>query len=168
MVLRVLLQGRWEAGHIQPDRLELKSSFTKRVKRQSKNPCSNAKFRDHVLEKLYQNTIFELWISIARSFSGMALNAFWKRTVQLFNKDSRLASVDLSYAYYAVPIAQCHREYLRFVWKSAMYEYQALPNGLSPGPWLFTKLLKPIYAHMGQLGFTCFPYIDDSFIMEST
>ena len=32
---------------------------------------------------LYKNTIFELSIGIASSFSGMALNTFWKRAVQL-------------------------------------------------------------------------------------
>ena len=32
---------------------------------------------------LYQNTIFELGIGIAISFSGMALTAFWKRALPL-------------------------------------------------------------------------------------
>ena len=43
-----------------------------------------------------------------------------------------------------------------------------LPNGLSPGPRLFTKLLKPIYAKMGELGHICFPYIDNSFVMGTS
>ena len=73
----------------------MKSSFSKRVKRQSKNWCNNAnaKFRDHVLEiclyihiseKLFtKSQSFELRINIANSFSGMALNAFWKRTLHM-------------------------------------------------------------------------------------
>ena len=39
----------------------------------------------HICEKLfYQNIIFELGIGIANSFSGMALNAFWKRAVNIY------------------------------------------------------------------------------------
>ena len=76
-----------------------------------------------------------------------------------------MASVDLTYAYYSIPINEDHKKYLRFVWRNKLFEYQALPNGLSPGPRLFTKLLKPVYALMGELGHICFPYIDDSFVM---
>ena len=32
---------------------------------------------------LYQNTIIELGIGIASSFSGMALSAFWKRALRM-------------------------------------------------------------------------------------
>ena len=35
----------------------------------------------HMLKALYSNTIFELVIGIASSFSGMALNSFWKRAL---------------------------------------------------------------------------------------
>ena len=73
----------------------MKNSFPKRVKLQSKNRLcdANAKFGDHGLyiymyaciceEILYKNTIFELSIEIASTFSGMALNAFWKRALHV-------------------------------------------------------------------------------------
>ena len=78
----------------------MKSSFPKRVKRQSKNRCcdANTEFGDHVLEKelfinvyiythiglhIYEKlftkcTIFALGIGIASSF-----NTFWKRVLQM-------------------------------------------------------------------------------------
>ena len=37
----------------------------------------------HIWKAFYQNTIFEFSIGIASSFYGMALNAFWKRALQL-------------------------------------------------------------------------------------
>ena len=33
---------------------------------------------------VYQNTIFELRIGLASSFSGMVLSAFWKRALRMF------------------------------------------------------------------------------------
>ena len=37
-----------------------------------------------VWKALYQNTIFEHGIGIASSFSGLVLNAFWKRALHIF------------------------------------------------------------------------------------
>ena len=79
-----------------------------------------------------------------------------------------MASADLTDAYYTLPINKEQRKFLRFRWEDTLFEYQVLPNGLSPGPRIFTKLLKPIYAAMGEKGFICFPYLDDSFVIGRT
>ena len=78
------------------------NSFPQHVKRESKNvampmPSSEIMFRKRALHKyvhiyplihlwkgLYQNTIFELSIGIASSFSGMVLNVFWKIALHMF------------------------------------------------------------------------------------
>ena len=79
----------------------MKSSFPRRVKHQSKNrrcdlnrrPCIGKELfinmyiysHIHMCEKVFtKSTIFELDIGIASSFSGMAVNAFWKRTLQIY------------------------------------------------------------------------------------
>ena len=56
-----------------------------------------------------------------------------------------MASVDLKDAYYSVPVAKEDRKYLKFEWQGSYYEYTCLPNGLACAPWLFTKILKPVY-----------------------
>ena len=66
--------------------------------------------------------------------------------MHLISKNCYFASVDLSDAYYSVPIASEHRKYLRSTWKQQMYEFTCLPNGLACAPRLFTKLMKPVYA----------------------
>ena len=91
-----------------------------------------------------------------------------KTALELLTEGAWMASADLTDAYYSVPICKTQRKFLRFVWRKNLLEYQALPNGLSPGPRVFTKLLKPLYANMGQKGHLCFPYIDDSFVMGDT
>ena len=91
-----------------------------------------------------------------------------RTALDLLEQGMWMASADLTDAYYSVPITKSQRKYLRFRWKTNLYEYQVLPNGLSPGPRIFTKLLKPIYAEMGENGHVCFPYLDDSFVVGKT
>ena len=69
-----------------------------------------------------------------------------RTALDLIHKDSWFSSVDLLDAYYAVPKALEYEKYLGLF--GEMYEYQVVPNGPSPGPRLFTKLLKPIYSHV--------------------
>jgi hypothetical protein len=45
-----------------------------------------------------------------------------------------LASVDLKDAYFHVPIRAEHHKYLRFMWQGTVYQFQALPFGLSSLP----------------------------------
>lgn len=58
-----------------------------------------------------------------------------------------MASVDLKDGNYSVPIASEDRTFLKFEWEGNYYQYTCLPNGLACAPRLFTKILKPIYAH---------------------
>ena len=91
-----------------------------------------------------------------------------KTALDLLKEGNRMASVDLTDAYYSVPISDSHNKYLRFMWKQQLFEYQALPIRLSPGPCIFTKLIKPIFVKMSELGHVCFPYINGSLIMAET
>ena len=79
-----------------------------------------------------------------------------------------MASVDLRDAYYTISIVEEHRKYLRFIWRGTLYQFTCLPNGLSPAPRIFTRILKPIFSELASRGHTLFPYIDDSFIIADT
>ena len=63
-----------------------------------------------------------------------------------------MASIDLKDAFYSVPIAQNCRKYLKFKWQGMLFQFTALVMGLASSPRIFTKILKPIYAHLRQLG----------------
>ena len=73
------------------------------------------------------------------------MDSLWS-AVRLMPPNCFMASIDLTDAYYSVPIANEHRKYLRFYWQGSLYEYTCLPNGLSPAPRYFTKLMKPVYS----------------------
>ena len=50
-----------------------------------------------------------------------------------------------------------------------MFQFTALPMGLSSSPRVFTKVLKPVFVSLRcQFGYSCLGYIDDSFYTEDT
>ena len=75
-----------------------------------------------------------------------------------------MASIDLKDAYYCVPIASSHQKYLTFEWDGRLYQFTCFPNVLAFCPRKFTKLMKPTYAILRQLGHVNSPYIDDSYL----
>ena len=77
-----------------------------------------------------------------------------------------MASIDLKDAYYSVPIATADQKYLKFQWRGKLYEHVCFPNGLAFCPRKFTKLLKPIYSHLRQLGHLSASHIDDSYVQD--
>ena len=50
-----------------------------------------------------------------------------------------MASIDLKDAYYSVPVHPEHQKCLKFMCNGKLYEYIALPNGLSTCPRIFTN-----------------------------
>ena len=54
-----------------------------------------------------------------------------------------MAKVDIKDAYYSVPIYPPDQKQLKFMFDEVLYQFTVLPNGYSPGPRKFTKLLKP-------------------------
>ena len=87
-----------------------------------------------------------------------------KDAISLMKPNCFMASIDLKDAYYSVPIAQAHQKYLKFQWANKLYAFTCFPNGLAFCPRKFTKLLKPVYSVLRQLGHVSSPYIDDSYL----
>ena len=75
-----------------------------------------------------------------------------------------MASIDLSDAYFSVPVDPSHQKYLKFLWKGRLYQFTCLAQGLSCAPRVFTKLLKPVYSHLRLKGHVSSGYLDDSFL----
>lgn len=89
----------------------------------------------------------------------------FESALKLVRPNCYMASIDLKNAYYSVPIAKEHRKCLRFLWKDKIFQYTCLPNGIACAPRIFTKLLKPVYATLHQLGYINMGYIDDSILI---
>ena len=88
--------------------------------------------------------------------------------IQLLRPNCFLASIDLKDAYYTVPIAAKHRKYLKFIWNDKLWQFRAMPNGLSSGPRIFTKLMKPPFSLIRSKGHSVVAYIDDTLFVAET
>ena len=86
----------------------------------------------------------------------------------MLRSDCFMGSVDLQDAYYSVLIHSDFRKYLRFRWNGILYQYRAMPNGLSCAPLYFTKILNPVFAYLRSMGHETFQYIDDSFVVSDS
>lgn len=91
-----------------------------------------------------------------------------KTALNLVKKNCFFAKLDLKDAYYSILITESDRKFLRFMWDGQLMEFTALPNGLSPAPRIYTKVLKPLYSSLRKQGHTNVAYIDDSLLSSDT
>ncbi len=76
-------------------------------------------------------------------------------------KGQWMTSIDLSGAYFHIPIHHTSRKYLRFVFKGIVYQFRTLCFGLSTAPMIFTQVMKPIAFMAHREGIRLHQYIDD-------
>ena len=76
-------------------------------------------------------------------------------------------SLDLTDAYFSVPISPTAWKYVRFLWKKVTYEFKVLMFGLGASPRVFTKVLKSVVKFL-RLSFDIMilAYLDD-FIIQA-
>ena len=70
-------------------------------------------------------------------------------------------SLDLTDAYLHIPIHHRSRKYLRFTLRGHVYQFKALPFGLSTSPFVFTRLMIVIATFLRRRAITLHPYLDD-------
>lgn len=78
------------------------------------------------------------------------------------------ASVDLSEAFYSIPIRDQDHKYFRFWFNGEKYQFTSLVLGLATSPRVFTKILKPVFSHLRSMGYVSTAFIDDSCLQGST
>ena len=87
---------------------------------------------------------------------------------ELIKSNHYLAPVNLSHAYFSIPIHESCRRFLRFIWKEQLCKYVCLPFGYSFTPRTFTKILKPLYSLLRSNGMKVCYYIDDTLIIAAS
>ena len=91
-----------------------------------------------------------------------------KSVCDLLTDGCFMTSIDLRKAYYSVSISPDSRKFLRFEWRSQLYQYCALPNGLSSGPRIFSCIMRVLFAQLRKRKIDCVYYLDDSVIMAKS
>ncbi|KZS09709.1 Uncharacterized protein APZ42_025993 [Daphnia magna] len=79
-----------------------------------------------------------------------------------------LARVDLTDAYFTIPIFRGPRKYLRCRLGRKTFKYTCFPSGLCGSPWVFTKLLKVAVTFLRRSGIRLVIYLDDLLIVGTT
>ncbi|XP_036956139.1 uncharacterized protein LOC119020706 [Acanthopagrus latus] len=70
-------------------------------------------------------------------------------------------SIDLKDAYFHVPIAPHHRQFLRFAFQGRHFQFRVLPFGLSLSPRVFTRCVAAALSPLQAQGMKILPYLDD-------
>lgn len=70
-------------------------------------------------------------------------------------------TIDLKDAYFHVPIAAHHRQFLRFAFEGKAYQFRVLPFGISLAPRVFTRCVAAALAPLQARGMRIFPYLDN-------
>lgn len=91
-----------------------------------------------------------------------------KDALLLVTRGCFMASIDFKHAYFSVPVQYADRQYLCFRWQDQNFHFTCLPQGLSAAPRVFTKLMKPVLAHLRAKGITIVSYIDDSLLFANS
>lgn len=98
----------------------------------------------------------------------------YRTASKLIHKNGFLATIDLKEAYLLIPIACTDRKYLRFKFQPpksrepVLYEFTAMPYGLSVAPRVFTKIMKEVVTTLRSQGHKSTIYLDDILCMGDT
>uniref|UniRef100_A0A2H1W8C5 SFRICE_040034 n=1 Tax=Spodoptera frugiperda TaxID=7108 RepID=A0A2H1W8C5_SPOFR len=72
-----------------------------------------------------------------------------------------LGKLDISQAYFHIPIKKSHRRYLAFAYAGEIFQMTALPFGLSSAPLAFARVSKWLASYLRERGIRVLVYLDD-------
>ena len=70
-------------------------------------------------------------------------------------------SLDLTDAYFHIPIHPKSRRFLRFHFMGKTYQFRALPFGLAPAPYVFSRTVKAVVKHCPRMCMRLHSYLGD-------
>ena len=90
----------------------------------------------------------------------------WKIAIQYFEQNTSMFKFDLKSGYFHLDICPQQQTYLGFSWKEKFYCFTVLPFGISTGPYIFTKCLRPLVKFWRENSVKIVLYLDDGFGMN--
>ena len=79
----------------------------------------------------------------------------------ILSKGDWVASLDLSDVYFHISIWPVSQKYLWFAYKGVVYEFYALPFGISTAPYVFTRMSCQLSKFLQPFSIPLYMYIDD-------
>ncbi|KAK7103606.1 hypothetical protein V1264_018474 [Littorina saxatilis] len=77
-----------------------------------------------------------------------------------------VTSIDLTDAYFHILMHRSDQKWLRFLWGDRVFQFKALPFGLSLAHWIFTMVVRQFCAIVRQQGVRLRVYVDDWLILH--
>ena len=87
-----------------------------------------------------------------------------KTALECMKKNCYMTSVDLKDAFFSIPMLEAHQKFLKFEHNGKFYKFICMPMGYGPSMRIFTKVLKPVYAHLRGKGLESAVYVDDNIL----
>ena len=91
-----------------------------------------------------------------------------KEILKMVEKKCFVTSLDIKDANYSALVDESSQKHVKFIWKEQLHQFCVLPNGLSPYPRWFLKLLKPPLAELRKLKHDISAYSDDIYFQDDT
>ena len=84
-------------------------------------------------------------------------------------RDYFFTSIDLTDAYFSIPLNQSAWKYIRFLWRNVTYEFSVIMFGLGASPRVFTKMISAVVKFL-RLTFALLilAYLDDFLIQAES
>ncbi len=89
----------------------------------------------------------------------------YRTACSLIQLNNYMAVLDQRDAYHAIPLKTDHQKYFKFRYKGILYKYTCLPFGLNVAPYIFTKLMKPVFGTLREQGHISVTFLDDSLLI---
>lgn len=86
----------------------------------------------------------------------------------LLPQSAFMAKIDLTEAYWHIPIHPFFRRYLAFHFQGKDYQFRAMPFGLSVAPIAFTAVMRHPYRLLKERGHLALNYLDDWIVWASS
>ena len=83
-------------------------------------------------------------------------------------KKAYFTSIDLSEAYWHVPIHARFQKYLAFTFQGRLYMYLAMPFGINIGPRIFSKIITEVLIQLHYQKIRLSVYIDDILLWDTS
>ncbi|XP_049872880.1 uncharacterized protein LOC126371606 [Pectinophora gossypiella] len=81
-------------------------------------------------------------------------------------RNDYMMKLDISQAYFHVPVRESHRRYLSLVYQNTVYEMTCLPFGLASAPAAFAKITNWVAQQLRMKGLRVIVYLDDFLIFH--